>query len=52
MPSVRPRAFVVTDNLACHKSAIERLAYSPDLNPIERLFSKRKAQPRRRRADG
>ena len=56
MPALRPGDIVVMDNLACHKTAeVARLiaaagaevrylpAYSPDLNPIERLFSKLKA---------
>ena len=51
------------DDLACHKTAeVERLiagagasvrylpAYSPDLNPIERLFSKLKAALRKAKA--
>ena len=55
VPTLRPGDIVVMDNLACHKSAeVERLirsaeaavrylpAYSPDLNPIEPLFSKLK----------
>jgi transposase len=55
-PTLRPGDIVVMDNLACHKTAeVARLiaaagaevrylpAYSPDLNPIERLFSKLKA---------
>jgi transposase len=55
-PASRPGDIVVMDNLACHKTAeVGRLigeagaevrylpAYSPDLNPIERLFSKLKA---------
>jgi transposase len=55
VPTLRPGDIVVMDNLACHKSAeVERLirsaeaavrylpAYSPDLNPIEGLFSKLK----------
>ena len=55
VPTLRPGDIVVMDNLACHKSAeVERLirsaeatvrylpAYSPDLNPIEALFSKLK----------
>jgi transposase len=55
-PTLRPGDVVVMDNLACHKTAeVARLiaaagaevrylpAYSPDLNPIERLFSKLKA---------
>ena len=56
VPSLRPGDIVVMDNLSCHKTAeVARLiesagatvrylpAYSPDLNPIERLFSKLKA---------
>jgi transposase len=52
-PALRAGDIVVMDNLACHKTAeVARLiaaagaevrylpAYSPDLNPIERLFSK------------
>jgi len=55
VPALRPGDIVVMDNLACHKTAeVARLigaagaevrylpAYSPDLNPIERLFSKLK----------
>jgi transposase len=55
-PTLKPGDIVVMDNLACHKTAeVARLiaaagaevrylpAYSPDLNPIERLFSKLKA---------
>jgi DDE superfamily endonuclease len=55
-PALRPGDIVIMDNLACHKTAeVARLiglagaevrylpAYSPDLNPIERLFSKLKA---------
>jgi transposase len=55
-PTLRPGDIVVMDNLSCHKTAeVARLiaaagaevrylpAYSPDLNPIERLFSKLKA---------
>jgi transposase len=55
-PALRPGDIVVMDNLSCHKTAeVARLiaaagaevrylpAYSPDLNPIERLFSKLKA---------
>lgn len=54
-PTLRPGDIVVMDNLSCHKTAeVARLiaaagaevrylpAYSPDLNPIERLFSKLK----------
>jgi transposase len=55
-PALRPGDIVVMDNLACHKrDEVARLiaaagaevrylpAYSPDLNPIEELFSKLKA---------
>ena len=55
-PALRPGDIVVMDNLSCHKTTeVARLieaagarvrylpAYSPDLNPIERLFSKLKA---------
>ena len=53
-PTLRPGDVVVMDDLACHKTAeVARLiagaearylpASSPDLNPIERLFSKLKA---------
>jgi transposase len=55
-PALRPGDIVIMDNLSCHKtSEVARLiaaagaevrylpAYSPDLNPIERLFSKLKA---------
>jgi transposase len=55
-PALRPGDIVVMDNLACHKTAevARRIAaagaevrylpaYSPDMNPIERLFSKLKA---------
>ena len=55
-PTLRPGDIVVMDNLSCHKTAeVARLiaaagaevrylpAYSPDLNPIERLFRKLKA---------
>jgi transposase len=60
VPALRPGDIVVMDNLACHKAAeVGRLigaagaevrylpAYSPDLNPIERLFSKLKEALRR-----
>jgi transposase len=60
VPALRPGDIVVMDNLACHKTAeVARLiasagaevrylpAYSPDLNPIERLFSKLKAALRK-----
>ena len=56
VPTLRPGDIVVMDNLSCHKTAeAARLiaaagaelrflpAYSPDLNPIERMFSKLKA---------
>jgi transposase len=56
VPALRPGDIVVMDDLSCHKTAeVARLiagagaevrylpAYSPDLNPIERLFSKLKA---------
>ena len=52
VPSLRPGDIVVMDNLSCHKGPeVERLirsaeavvrylsSYSPDLNPIEPLFS-------------
>src|SRR5262249_34361128 len=55
VPTLRPGDIVVMDNLSCHKTAeVERLIgsagaevwylppYSPDLNPIEALFSKLK----------
>ena len=55
VPALRPGDIVVMDNLGCHKRAeVERLVrsagaevwylppYSPDMNPIERLFSKLK----------
>ena len=55
-PALRPGDVVVMDNLACHKAAGARRAveaaggavlflppYSPDLNPIEKAFSKLKA---------
>ena len=55
-PTLKPGDIVVMDNLACHKTAeVARLivaagaevrylpAYSPDLNPIEKVFSKLKA---------
>ena len=62
-PSLRPGDIVVMDNLSSHKTAeVARLiasagaevrylpAYSPDLNPIERLFSKLKAALRKAKA--
>ena len=55
VPTLQPGDVVVMDNLSCHKTAeVERLIraagacvrylppYSPDLNPIERMFSKLK----------
>ena len=55
VPTLRPADIVIMDNLSAHKGeAVERLvraadaevrylpAYSPDLNPIELLFSKLK----------
>ena len=60
VPTLRPGDIVVADNLACHKRAAARAAieaagcelrflppYSPDLNPIERAFSKLKALMRK-----
>jgi hypothetical protein len=54
-PTLRPGDIVIMDNLSCHKTAaVARLiglagaevrylpAYSPDLNPIEKMFSKLK----------
>ena len=62
-PTLRPGDIVIMDNLSCHKAAgVARLveaagaevrylpAYSPDLNPIERLFSKLKAALRKAKA--
>jgi transposase len=62
-PTLRPGDIVIMDNLSCHKTAeVARLvkaagaevrylpAYSPDLNPIERLFSKLKAALRKAKA--
>ncbi len=59
VPTLRPGDIVVMDNLACHKRAGVRRAveaagcelrllpaYSPDLNPIEKAFSKLKAKLR------
>lgn len=53
LPTLRPGDIVIMDNLSCHKTAeVQRLirgvgaelrhlpAYSPDLNPIEHMFSK------------
>jgi transposase len=59
VPELRPGDVVVMDNLACHRAAgvAEAIraagaelrylpAYSPDLNPIEKLFSKLKSHLR------
>src|SRR4051812_8831314 len=59
VPTLRPGDIVVMDNLGSHKSKAVRRAiraagarllflpkYSPDLNPIEQLFSKLKHTPR------
>ncbi|MGE5754142.1 MAG: IS630 family transposase [Planctomycetaceae bacterium] len=56
VPTLKPGDILLRDNLPCHKTAeVQRLlrsagaevrylpAYSPDLNPIEKLFSKLKA---------
>jgi transposase len=56
VPTLKAGDIVIMDNLSCHKSAeVERLirsagaevrylpAYSPDLNPIEEMFSKLEA---------
>jgi transposase len=63
VPTLRPGDIVVMDNLGSHKrpppiAAIEATgayvrflpAYSPDLNPIEKLFSKLKAHLRKAKA--
>ena len=55
-PTLKPGDLVIADNLSCHKVAGVREAieargatrrylppYSPDLNPIEQVFVKRKA---------
>lgn len=60
VPALRPRDIVVLDNLAAHKvKAVARVLrragmgvwylppYSPDLNPIEKIWSKVKAHLRR-----
>lgn len=60
VPELRPGDTVIMDNLSCHKSpaveaSIEATGaklmllppYSPDLNPIERMWSKVKASLRR-----
>ena len=59
VPTLRPGDIVVMDNLSCHKRSEVRAAiegagcalrllppYSPDLNPIEKAFSKLKAKLR------
>jgi transposase len=59
VPALRPGDVVVMDNLACHQRAGVRRAitaagcelrllppYSPDLNPIERAFSRLKSRLR------
>jgi transposase len=59
VPALRPGDIVVMDRLSCHKRAGVRAAieaagcelrllpaYSPDLNPIEKAFSKLKAKLR------
>lgn len=60
VPELRPGDTVIMDNLSCHKSAAVAVSieatgakliplppYSPDLNPIERMWSKVKARLRR-----
>ena len=60
VPSLRPGQIVIMDNLSVHKSANARAlveakgcqwvflpTYSPDFNPIEKMWSKLKAQLRR-----
>lgn len=60
VPELKPGDTVIMDNLSCHKSpavqaSIEATGaklillppYSPDLNPIERMWSKVKASLRR-----
>jgi len=60
VPSLRPGQVVILDNHSIHKGAAARALveaagcallflppYSPDFNPIERAFSKRKAHLRR-----
>ena len=61
-PALRPGDLVVMDNLASHKVAgvseavrgvgaevVYLPPYSPDLNPIEQVFAKAKAEVRRRK---
>jgi transposase len=63
VPSLRPGDIVVMDNLSCHKTqavaaavraagaGVRHLpAYSPDLNPIEKMFPKLKALLRKAEA--
>ena len=63
VPSLRPGDIVVMDNLSAHKmagvaEAVERVGaevwylppYSPDLNPIEKMWSKIKSSLRRAKA--
>ena len=63
VPTLKPGAIVVMDNLSVHKNAIAREAiiaagakvwdlppYSPDLNPIEKMWSKVKALLRKAKA--
>jgi transposase len=63
IPSLRPRDIVVLDNLAPHKhpeilQMLERSGvrvwhlppYSPDFNPIEKMWSKLKAHLRKAKA--
>ena len=62
-PTLEPGDIVVMDNLSVHKNAVARAAikvagaeiwdlppYSPDLNPIEKMWSKVKACLRRTKA--
>jgi len=62
-PTLKPGDIVILDNLSCHKTAEAARwiaaagaelrflpAYSPDLNPIERMFSKLKASLRSAKA--
>ena len=62
-PTLQPGDIVVMDNLSCHKNASAREAieyagaevwdlppYSPDLNPIEKMWSKIKAYLRKAKA--
>ena len=62
-PTLRPTDILVMDNLSCHKNAAARHAlcatgakiwdlppYSPDLNPIEKMWSKVKAFLRKLKA--